>query len=170
MVLLIAIIVGVAVFCFLHGYIAAAVVCLFGFSKRYGWPALLITSAFLFWHRHWFVALLPPLLITWNYWGLRYLAGGREQRETPTRGTSQAAARLRKVAELGDAEAQWSLGNLYLDGQGVPQDYTQAAFWWSKAAEQGHAQAQYNLGLSYGFGRGVRPGPHSGRNLVSQSG
>jgi TPR repeat protein len=60
------------------------------------------------------------------------------------------------VAEQGDAEAQWSLGNLYLDGQGVPQDYTQAAFWWSKAAEQGHAQAQYNLGLSYGFGRGVR--------------
>ena len=98
MVLLIAIIVGVAVFCLLHGYIALAIVCLFGFSKRYGWPALLITSAFLFWHRHWFVALLPPLLIMWNYLGLRYLAGGLS-RETPTRGTSQAAARLRKVAE-----------------------------------------------------------------------
>src|ERR1022692_2825294 len=90
MVLLVAIIVGVAVFCFLHGYIALAIVCLFGFSKRYGWPALLITSAFLFWHRHWFVALLPPLLIMWNYLGLRYLARRGEQ------GTADVHKSIRK--------------------------------------------------------------------------
>ena len=115
MVLLIAIIVGVAVFCFLHGYSALAIVCLFGFSKRYGWPALLITSAFLFWHRHWFVALLPPLLIMWNIWGLRYLARRPEQ-----------AAWYRKAAEQGDAVAQYNLGVLYHEGHGVAQDDTQA--------------------------------------------
>jgi hypothetical protein len=145
MVLVVAIIVGVAVFCFLHGYIAAAIVCLFGFSKRYGWPALLITSTFLLWERHWFVASLPPLLIVWNIWGLKYLAGG----------TSQAAVRLRKVAEQGDAEAQFSLGDLHYNGQGVPKDYAQAAFWFLKAAEQGNAGAQFLLGFQYMWGLGV---------------
>ena len=66
------------------------------------------------------------------------------------------AAPLRKDAEQGNTDAEYMLGNRYLDGQGVPQDYTQAAVWWRKAAEQGHAEAQYNLGLSCGYGRGVR--------------
>jgi TPR repeat protein len=45
---------------------------------------------------------------------------------------------------------------LYCNGQGVPQNYAQAAFWWRKAAEQGDDQAQFNLGLSCDKGRGVK--------------
>jgi TPR repeat protein len=38
-------------------------------------------------------------------------------------------------------------------GQGVPQDYAQAALWYRKAAEQGLAEAQLGLGTLYGGGR-----------------
>jgi hypothetical protein len=44
---------------------------------------------------------------------------------------------------------------LYYDGQGVPQDYAQAAAWHRKAAEQGDAVAQGSLGLMYVGGQGV---------------
>ncbi|MEG2728313.1 MAG: tetratricopeptide repeat protein, partial [Mucinivorans sp.] len=40
-------------------------------------------------------------------------------------------------------------------GQGVTQDYTEAAKWYRLAAEQGYAKAQYNLGLCYNKGHGV---------------
>jgi hypothetical protein len=51
--------------------------------------------------------------------------------------------------------AQFMLGDLYDKGQGVPQNYTQAARWYSRAAEQGNAEAQYILGDSYCVGHGV---------------
>ena len=44
---------------------------------------------------------------------------------------------------------------MYNSGQGVPQDYTQAAFWFRKSAEQGNSQAQSNLGVMYYSGQGV---------------
>ena len=44
---------------------------------------------------------------------------------------------------------------MYNNGQGVPQDYQEAARWYRKAAEQGNANAQYNLGIMYYNGRGV---------------
>src|SRR5271157_1133680 len=60
-----------------------------------------------------------------------------------------------KAAEQGDAVAQYNLGNLYYHGQGLPQDYAQAALWFRKAAEQGDADAQYNIGRLYDKGQGV---------------
>ena len=62
---------------------------------------------------------------------------------------------LRKQAEAGSAQAQLDLGFAYGKGEGVPQDYTEAAKWSRKAADQGSAGAQYNLGTAYHFGRGV---------------
>ena len=61
----------------------------------------------------------------------------------------------RKAAEQGDAEAQFNLGIMYHNGQGVPQDHAEAARWYRKAAEQGDADAQFNLGLMYHNGQGV---------------
>ena len=60
-----------------------------------------------------------------------------------------------KAAEQGDAEAQFSLGNMYAEGQGVPQDEQQAISWFRKAAELGFAPAQVNLGVMYTQGQGV---------------
>ena len=62
---------------------------------------------------------------------------------------------LTGMAETGDAIAQFNLGLLYDNGEGVPQDYAAAAGWYRKAADQGNASAQYNLGLLYATGRGV---------------
>ena len=58
-------------------------------------------------------------------------------------------------AELGGMEAQHRLGVIYAKGQGVPQDYAEAAKWYRKAAEQGHAKSQFNLGKRYLLGQGV---------------
>jgi TPR repeat protein len=61
---------------------------------------------------------------------------------------------LQKLAEAGNAAAQYRLGLLYHDGQGVPQSYEGAKHWFAKAAEQGHAGAQVNLGTIYLVGHG----------------
>lgn len=58
-------------------------------------------------------------------------------------------------AEQGDARAQYLLGMLYATGDGVPQDYKEAAKWFHKAAEQGDVSAQSLLGTMYAHGNGV---------------
>jgi hypothetical protein len=62
---------------------------------------------------------------------------------------------LRAKAEQGDAEAQYNLGLMYANGDGVPQDDAEAVRWLRLAADQGLSQAQFNLGVAYRFGRGV---------------
>jgi TPR repeat protein len=59
------------------------------------------------------------------------------------------------LAVQGNPGAQFNLGQLYLKGHGVPQDYVLARQWFEKAAVQGQAAAQYNLGLLYDSGQGV---------------
>ena len=59
------------------------------------------------------------------------------------------------LAKSGNKVAQYNLGVMYKNGQGVPQDYQQAVAWYRKAAEQGYANAQYNLGVMYDNGQGV---------------
>ena len=58
-------------------------------------------------------------------------------------------------AEKGDPEAQYGLGYMYRNGQGVPQDYKEAAKWYGKAAAQGLAKAQVKLALMYAKGHGM---------------
>jgi len=62
---------------------------------------------------------------------------------------------LKTLAEQGDANAQFNLGWMYNNGEGVEQDFKEAAKWYRKAAEQGDAEAQSNLGLKYDNGEGV---------------
>lgn len=64
-------------------------------------------------------------------------------------------AGTKALAEQGLADAQFNLGLKYDKGEGVPQDYAEAAKWFYKAAEQGYAKAQFNLGLMYYKGLGV---------------
>ena len=49
----------------------------------------------------------------------------------------------------------FSLGLMYKNGQGVPQDYQEAVKWYRLSAEQGVREAQYNLGVMYYQGQGV---------------
>ena len=54
-----------------------------------------------------------------------------------------------KAAEQGHAEAQYNLGNMYHQGDGVDVNYKKAIELYKKAAKQGDAMAQYNLGIMY---------------------
>jgi predicted aspartyl protease len=53
----------------------------------------------------------------------------------------------RKAADQGLDNAQFSLGVMYHNGEGVPQDLAQAGAWYRKAAKQGNADAQKHLKL-----------------------
>jgi TPR repeat protein len=61
----------------------------------------------------------------------------------------------KKDAVKGYAYAQYNLGVIYANGDGVPEDDIEAVKWYRKAAEQGDADAQYNLGYMYSKGEGV---------------
>lgn len=68
---------------------------------------------------------------------------------------ANAAREFRPLAEKGHAEAQYNLGFMYANGQGVPQNHAEAAKWYRLAAQQGDAEAQGNLALMYAYGQGV---------------
>ena len=72
------------------------------------------------------------------------------------RGDFAAALReWRPLAEQGDAQAQFYLGIMHTNGEGVPEDDRQAAYWFQKSARQGNPQSQYHLGILYANGAGV---------------
>ncbi len=60
---------------------------------------------------------------------------------------ARAVNEWRPLAQAGDADAEFNLGQAYKLGRGVPQDLAQAAQWFNRAADQGHLQAADNLGL-----------------------
>jgi len=54
-----------------------------------------------------------------------------------------------RAAEQGSVEAQYLLGEMYRDGEGVPQDQRKAMEWLTRAAEQGHIGAQKEVADMY---------------------
>jgi TPR repeat protein len=63
-------------------------------------------------------------------------------------GNFEAAIReWRPLADGGDADAQFNMGQAYKLGRGVPTDLAIAQGWYEKAARQGHGPAQAILGL-----------------------
>ena len=67
---------------------------------------------------------------------------------------AKALREWRPLAEQGDARAQFYLGMLYENGDGVSEDFGKAREWYQKSAAQGDANAQFYLGLMSAFGRG----------------
>jgi TPR repeat protein len=49
------------------------------------------------------------------------------------------------VAKQEYVDAQNSLGSIYYEGKGIPENYAEAIKLWKLAAEHGHEGAQYNL-------------------------
>jgi TPR repeat protein len=70
-------------------------------------------------------------------------------RETGAPDYVEAARWYRQAAEQSHPLAQFNLGMMHAEGQGVPQDPAEAAVWFHKAARQGDAGAQFNLGLGF---------------------
>jgi len=72
------------------------------------------------------------------------------------RGDYAAALKfLRPLAKQNNSQAQYTLGYMYAEGEGVPEHDGKAAKLYRKAAEQGDADAQNELGVMYVAGRGV---------------
>ena len=68
-------------------------------------------------------------------------------------------AQLRGAAAGGDAEAAHDLAGLYVTGQGVGLDYTEAARLFKQAADTGIANAQYNYAVMLAYGLGLDADP-----------
>ena len=67
----------------------------------------------------------------------------------------EAIAALKPLADDNNPKAQVRLGKLYLEGQGVPRNETEASRLFHKAAERGENEARLRLGDMYANGRGV---------------
>lgn len=62
-------------------------------------------------------------------------------------------------AKASDPAAQYDVGVLYSQGQGLVQDYASAANWFRAAARQGNLDAEYDLGVLYAEGLGGPANP-----------
>jgi TPR repeat protein len=70
--------------------------------------------------------------------------------------TAHELAETRLLAEwVGVAHKQNVLGDVYYEGEGVPQDYGEALKWYLLAADQGLAESQHMLGIMYDQGNGM---------------
>ena len=81
----------------------------------------------------------------------------------------RAEAAIRKAAGAGNAEAQFRLGVMYGNGDGVPLDYEQARAWFEKAIVQGHENAIITLAWMYANGTGVEVDEERARELYLQA-
>lgn len=80
-------------------------------------------------------------------------ASGMRAYET---GNFEAAIReLSPLAEQGNAKAQYQMGLIYHNGDGIPQSYKEASKWFRRAAEKGNVDAQVALGRMFSHGQGI---------------
>ena len=73
------------------------------------------------------------------------------------------------LAEAGDADSQFGLGQMYGNGFGVPMDDALAIKWYGLAAEQDHAMAQNNLAVMHQNGWGVAQSDEEATKLFARA-
>ncbi|MGI9212168.1 MAG: tetratricopeptide repeat protein [Methylococcaceae bacterium] len=100
--------------------------------------------------------LAPVLLISL----LLVTPGGRADLETGLNAARHqnwpvAKSEFERAAEAGDPAAMVNLGNLYMKGLGVAQDYSLAKEWYQRAADRDDRAGQGKLGLLHYYGLGV---------------
>jgi uncharacterized caspase-like protein len=94
--------------------------------------------------------------------GGRYVAYDRANYET-------ALAFWLPQAELGDADAQAYVAEIYEKGLGTAPNYALAVSWYGKAASQDHKRAELSLAYFYEQGIGVEKDPVKALNLYRQA-
>jgi len=67
---------------------------------------------------------------------------------------AEAYCLLRPYADSGDAEAQYNIGWMYLNGYGLAINDSLALEWWQRAADQGHIDATFSMAMLYSLGEG----------------
>lgn len=102
----------------------------------------------------------------WFYEGEKYYYGRGVRQDY-----AEAAKCYRKSADLGNADAEYSLGHMHAFGQGVRQDNEEALRWFSLAAAHGNAKARERLiRLKGASGSAPRAGTAQGTSGTSESG
>lgn len=93
--------------------------------------------------------------------GLLYLygAGNEDDPTAVAADPAKAAGYLKMAADQGDKTAEYLLGQLYLNGDGVAQDYSKAYDYTLKAANKNVEGAQYNAGFMVARGLGTARNP-----------
>jgi len=77
------------------------------------------------------------------------------ERATKAQRYTDAMAILKPLADAGNAQAQFHLGEAYAEGRGLDRDINAAERWYEKAALQGETGAQIRLGAMFATGTGV---------------
>ncbi|MEH6631332.1 MAG: tetratricopeptide repeat protein [Halopseudomonas aestusnigri] len=94
--------------------------------------------------------LLTTLLLTFIFISPALSDTLKDAKQAVKRHDYETAFTLYKpLAEQGEAEAQYALGEMYSKGLGAEQDVKTATKWYEMAAEQGHLLAQLQAGRIY---------------------
>ena len=88
------------------------------------------------------------------------VAANKEESEVKSETADKAPAddffaEIKGKAEAGESGAQYNLGVMYANGEGVEQDDAEAVKWYRCAVEQGNTNAYASLGWMYDNGLGV---------------
>lgn len=73
--------------------------------------------------------------------------------------TGTAIHWYKRAAQRKHELAAFNLASIYMEGDGVPQDFGEAARWMEVSAKAGYAPAQFQMGKLYFYGRGVAEDP-----------
>lgn len=88
--------------------------------------------------------------------GMPVFADWDKARDAYENGDYAAALReFKLLAEQGSSIAQFNLGRMYRNGEGVTKNYHEAFKWFTLSAENGDASAQDSLGIMYYWGESV---------------
>jgi TPR repeat protein len=99
------------------------------------------------------LSVVASAFVTVGLYSLTGITGKIEPDPARAREMFQYAA-----TSFGDADAQYDLARMYLDGTGLAKDSRQAGRWLSLAADKGHMQAEALLGqMLFNGQEGVRP-------------
>ena len=67
---------------------------------------------------------------------------------------AEAYCIMRPLADDGDADAQYNIGWMYMNGYGLRVNDSLALEWWKEASDQGHSDASFSIGMLYSLGEG----------------
>lgn len=77
---------------------------------------------------------------------------------------------VKQWAEIGDPQAQFLLGTMYIKGHKVEKNNKVAAQWLRKSAEQGFKEAQLKLGYLHAMGMGAKQSPQEALRWYHKAG
>jgi TPR repeat protein len=104
-----------------------------------------------------FLILLQPAYSDFNDGWIAYSSGNYKK----------AFEEWLPYAKQGDAQAQYNLAGLYVNGYGVDLDDKKAFEWYQKSAQQGFAKAQFNIGAMYLTSIGVEKSYSKAKHWLS---